>query len=150
MVDQDRASSLPLRSLKPLTVTDAGERMTLTAEEFTRLVEAAEAAEPLNNTSGHDRAVLYLTAGKTGLRPLELRQMRAGDFRLDQAPPVFTISAKRAKNRRETTLPIVPELAAVLRPHLATKFAGLVIGKGDPERQSHLSGRPGLNGSSDD
>jgi integrase len=68
------------------------------------------------------RALLYRLAVETGLRAGELRSLTRASFTLEGADQSVTIAAAYAKNRREDTLPLKPETAAVLAKHVADKM----------------------------
>jgi integrase len=80
-------------------------RRALSPAEFGRLLR----------TAPFSRAVVYAAALYTGLRRKELNEIRWMDFLLDDPPPRVRVPASISKNRREATLPLHPELAAMLR-----------------------------------
>ena len=61
------------------------------------------------------RSVVYATALYTGLRRKELNGLPWADFKLDASPPHLRVPASISKNRREATLPLHPDLVAMLR-----------------------------------
>ena len=61
------------------------------------------------------RSVVYATALYTGLRRKELNCLSWSDFVLDCPAPDVRVPASISKNRRETTLPLHQDLAAMLR-----------------------------------
>ena len=113
-----RAAENPLPSLprRDQETEREHERRALLPEELARLLDVA----PLG------RRACYLLAATSGLRRKELRTLRVCDLDLDQA--AVTILARRAKNKREETLPLPPQAVELLREHLATRPAdGLVF-----------------------
>jgi hypothetical protein len=71
--------------------------------------------------TGNDRALLYRLAVETGLRASELRSLTDSTFNIGGTAPTVTIAAAYAKNRRQDTLPLKPETAALLREGLKNK-----------------------------
>ncbi len=69
-------------------------RRPLSAEEFTRLIEAARAGGAFRGLAGPDRAVLYTVAGMTGLRAKELASLSPRSFALDADPPVVVVEPR--------------------------------------------------------
>lgn len=68
----------------------------------------------LLRTAPFHRAVVYATALYTGLRRKELNEIRWMDFLLDEPNPRVRVPASISKNRQEATLPLHPDLAAML------------------------------------
>jgi integrase len=68
--------------------------------------------------TGTDRSMLYLTAAFTGLRASELASLTKASF--DFEAMTWTLAAASAKNRKATTLPLSPALAARLQKWFAT------------------------------
>jgi integrase len=68
-----------------------------------------------------DRAMLYRLAAETGLRAGELRSLTRASFQFGDDPTV-TIAAAYAKNRRQDTLPLRPDTAALLARHFTGKM----------------------------
>lgn len=79
-------------------------RRALTDDEFAKLLAVA----------GRRRAV-YFTAGYTGLRRGELRQLQWGDVHLDAPRPFLNVRASTSKNRKAATIWLIPEVVAELR-----------------------------------
>lgn len=82
--------------------------------QFRRALSFAELRRLLAVAPPHRRLV-YLVAAFTGLRRREMMNLRWGDVRLDDTPPFVRVPASIAKNRREASLPLVPDVAAALR-----------------------------------
>ncbi len=99
-------------------------RRALLADELARLVRAAATGPVVLKTTGADRAALYLVASGTGFRANECRSLVPESFDLVSDPPTITVSAGYSKRRRDDRQPIRPELAAALRPWLASKAPG--------------------------
>ena len=62
---------------------------------------------------------MYLTSFFTGLRRLELASLTPRSFRLDDAQPTLIVEAACSKHRRKDTLPMHPELVALVREWIA-------------------------------
>jgi len=74
-----------------------------------------------------------MTAGMTGLRTKELKQIEVRDLHLDADEPFVEARASTTKNGKEAKLPLHPDVVACLRPLLAScarptdrVFVGLV------------------------
>ncbi len=102
------------------------ERRTLELEQLAELIEAARRGLPFRDLTGPDRAVLYLVALNTGLRANELASLLPESFDLESNPPTVTVEAAYSKHRRRDVLPLRPDLAAIIKEHLATR--GLALG----------------------
>lgn len=107
------------------------ERRALPEEELRRLLDASE-CNPIvaGELAGPDRAMLYCVAMVTGLRSGELASLDPASFDLDAAPPTVTVRAAYSKNRRKSTQPLPPDVAAALRSYLSSKPAGRVVWPG--------------------
>jgi len=126
-VKDGRLDASPIEHLRPLDAAKvrAGrchERRALTIEEGRRLLEVTAVASEHHGMTGHDRALLYRLALETGLRSSELRSLERGSFDLDSDQLSVTVRSGYTKNRQEATLPLRPETAQMLRPHLATRL----------------------------
>ncbi len=92
----------------------------LTPEQFIHLIKTTfEKNIIIGNTTGHERAVLYLLAGTTGLRRNELLCLVWGDINLADNPSV-RVRACIAKNGKEALQPIplmVINLLTALKAH---------------------------------
>ena len=58
--------------------------------------------------------IVYQTAGLTGIRHGELKELRWSDFNLSAEKPSVTVRASVSKNHRQACLPLHPELATAL------------------------------------
>ncbi len=124
LVMTKRLSSNPLIGLERLNaeVDVRHRRRALTEQEIGQLVESARSSRKrVQGYSGKLRARLYLTAYFTGLRRSELGSLRCDSFKLDGTPPTLRVEAAHSKHRREDTLPLHPDLVALL----AEWFVGL-------------------------
>ncbi len=121
-----RMPSDPLAHLGAFNVaTDRRhDRRALSAPELARLVEAARNGPPVGEMSGPDRAMLYRMATGSGFRAGELRSLTPESFDLAADPPTVTVEAGYSKRRRRDVQPIPRNLAADLRPWLASKAPG--------------------------
>ena len=128
----DRVATSPFRHL-PKVRTDADirhARRALSADEFDRLLSAAQAAGDFRGLGGGDRTTLYLTAGMTGLRASELASLSPASFDLDAATPSVAVEAAYSKHKRRDVVPLHSALVAALRPFLAGKAAGARVWPG--------------------
>jgi integrase/recombinase XerD len=96
-------------------------RRAVTADEFSRLLAAAQKGSSYRGLVGSDRAMLYLVAGTTGLRASELASLTTASFSLDADTPTVTVEAAYSKHRRRDEVPLHPGLITELRPWLGTK-----------------------------
>ncbi len=112
-------------------------RRALAPDEQAKLIRAAEAGPVVLGMAGPDRAALYRLALGTGFRAAELRSLGPGAFRLDDEAPSVTVAAAYSKRRRDDVQPIRPDLAAALRPWLATRPADAPVFN-LPERTADL------------
>jgi integrase len=98
-------------------------RRSLTDEELRKLVAGSE-----------DRGIIYFTAARTGLRQEELKQATWGDFHLDAVVPFVVVRDCVAKNKKEESVQLVPEIVEALsayRPANCT-VSDLVFPNGIP------------------
>jgi len=124
MVRDGRASESALVHLQGLNVkTDRRhDRRALSPDEMRWLLNVtAKAPERYGMTSGA-RAMLYRLAVESGLRAAELRSLTRASFNLEGDEPSVTIAAAYAKNRRQDTLPLKVDTAALLATHLTGKM----------------------------
>lgn len=82
--------------------------------QFRRSLSFAEMGRLLAVAPPHRRLV-YLVAAFTGLRRNEMMNLRWTNLHLDEAAPFVRVPASIAKNRREASLPLVPDVVAALR-----------------------------------
>ncbi len=121
---RDRRTPIdPLAYLSRLNVaTDRRhDRRALSAEEFSRLVEAARSGNRVEWLRGPDRAMLYILAAWTGFRKGELGSLRLQSLNLEGEPPVATVEACYSKHRREDRQVLHPEVVRLLKEWLLTK-----------------------------
>lgn len=93
-------------------------RRALTIEERIALLNAAKNAEPFHGMTGYERFIIYRLALETGLRWDELRTLLCSAFGFKGKIPTVTVIASRAKNKRETALPLRPKTAALIQKHI--------------------------------
>ena len=110
-------------------VSETGEqkrpRRALTADEITKLLDAAERGPTLVKVSGPDRAMLYRLLLATGLRFSEALSTTPESFELDHADgPRVRVMPAYSKNRKPVFQPLPPETAEILRPWLTTRSPG--------------------------
>lgn len=91
-------------------------RRALTAEEVIKLVQSARnSGEKIQCFDGETRARIYYLAYFTGLRRRELASLTPESFKLNAPQPMVTVEAACSKHRKKDTLPLHPELVAMLR-----------------------------------
>lgn len=123
MVEDKRLTVNPLANLEPINEsTDIRrDRRAFTVDELERLLATAQRGEVVNGMSGEERAVLYLLAVNTGLRWSELRSLKRLSFNFEHDPPIVTIDAKFAKNKKTDDLPLNPDVTAILQVFVADR-----------------------------
>jgi integrase len=104
----ERVGRIKANSLKNVSRADGrGKQMrvrrALTDEELRKLVAGSE-----------DRGIVYFTAARTGLRQEELKQATWGDFHLDANVPFVVVRDCVAKNKKEESVQLVPEIVEAL------------------------------------
>jgi integrase len=131
--DNKRVIEKPLRKMPLLNsqVDRRHDRRALSNKEFCLLIDAAESGPPVEGIVGPDRAMLYLLAAYTGLRKGELGSLTVKSFDLNdseddlhkdnETPATVTIEAAYAKNRRQDTLILHPDLVKRLKSWIARK-----------------------------
>ena len=94
-------------------------RRALSPEEVGMLVESARSSRvSIQTFDGELRARLYLTSYFTGLRRRELASLTPKSFDLSVAQPTITVLAACSKHRKKDTLPVHPQLRAMLEDWL--------------------------------
>ena len=123
LVRDRRAPDDPLLHLAKLNVQvdRRHDRRALSTDEFTRLIDAAQAGKPLICISGPDRAIMYILAAWTGYRKGEIGSLTKRSFKLNDLPPNLTVAAAYSKRKRTDTQVLHPEVVARLRDWLKTK-----------------------------
>ncbi len=116
MVLDQRSGDNPIQHMRGLNVKAHKriERRALQPKEIDRLIAATVSGPKRSNMTGHERALLYLTALGTGLRAKELASLQWQSLDLKGTKPSITIKAGNSKHRQEDFLPIRPDLAALL------------------------------------
>lgn len=105
MERQGRIEANPLRKIERVDVRGKQQRRrAFTDDEFNRLLSVAG-----------ERRLLYLTAAYTGLRLGELRQLVWDDLKLDHERPHIMARASTTKNRKESLIPLHPQLLAEMK-----------------------------------
>ena len=100
-------------------------RRALTSNEFSSLVASArQSGIKIQGYSPEQRARVYLIAYYTGLRRKEISTLKPESFDLESEQPIFKVKAACSKHRKEDTLPIHPELLALLQEWLPNYAAG--------------------------
>jgi site-specific recombinase XerD len=86
---------------------DSKQKGILTPEQFVHLIKTTfEKNVLIENTTGQERAVLYLLAGTTGLRKNELLSLVWSDINLSGDSPFVRVRACIAKNGKEALQPL--------------------------------------------
>ena len=80
------------------------------------------------------RGIVYFTAARTGLRWEELRQLTWNDVHLTAEVPHVVVRAETAKNKKEESVCLVPEIAEAIKEYRAANESGsnLVFPQGIP------------------
>jgi len=94
---------------------DSEKKGILTPEQFVHLIKTTSEKNILiGRTSGHERAVLYLIAGMTGLRRKELLHLTWDAINLSAGSASVKVKASIAKNGKEAEQPVPAILVSVL------------------------------------
>jgi len=118
LVATKRLPSNPLAGIESLNAeTDIRhQRRALSTEEVSRLVRAArDSGVEVQGYPDELRARVYLMSFLTGLRRLGLGSLTPDSFRLDATQPTLMVQTSSSKHRRKDTLPMHPELVAMVR-----------------------------------
>ncbi len=116
-------------------------RRDISPEELARIIDAAEQSpivcviKPVRNSAGElrtvtssmnypNRAWAYRIAAGTGFRASEVASLVPASFDLDGDTPTVTVEAAYSKRKRRDVQPIRADLAAMLRPWIASKAQG--------------------------
>jgi len=114
MTEESRIESNPIRRLRPLNAdAETKERRALDDEGFAMLIQAAATGEPFRNTTGKDRAMLYIIAANSGFRVSELVSLTAASFNFDTG--TVRCRAAHSKRRRNDTQPLPPNLVPIIQ-----------------------------------
>ena len=112
-----RAANNPVAFLSLLSCQDdvRRKRRSISAEEFERLLAAAESSGPIQRMPGPERALLYVVAAWTGYRRNELASMTTSSVQFDASPPAISVDAAYSKRRRNDSIPMHPYVEERLR-----------------------------------
>ncbi len=95
---------------------DEEEKGILEPEQFIRLLQTTFKKDvKMGNSTGTERAVLYLLAGVTGLRRRELLYLTWDNIRLSEDDAFLRVPSKLAKNHKQAEQPIAPATVAILQ-----------------------------------
>jgi integrase len=97
------------------------DRRALTADEFSRLIDAAMCGPPIVCMPGADRAMMYVLAAWTGYRKAEIGSLTKRSIQLNADPPTVTVAAAYSKRKRQDTQVLHAEVVKRLRTWLADK-----------------------------
>jgi integrase len=106
------------------------QRRELSDAEISRLLEATRGGVMRSCLTGEERFMLYATALGTGLRASELASLTPRSFDLAGDYPTVAIEAANEKARRGATLPLPPDLVALLKPWLSQITTGARVWPG--------------------
>jgi len=123
LVTHDRMSKSPVATLTKLSV-DADrrhDRRSLSDEEFSRLVTAAQNGRTVEGLAGKDRAMLYILAAWTGYRRRELSSITRKSVEFTEQSATITVVAGYSKRRRKDSTPLHPWVIERLQEWLKTK-----------------------------
>ena len=124
LLQRQRLHRNPTIGLEPLNVAEDRrlERRALTNDESTKLLQTAEESPRIfRRLSGHDRAMIYLLAQRTGLRRNELCSLTPSSFEFSTSPAVVTVEAASSKHRRKDRLPLTNDVATAFQEYLVEK-----------------------------
>ncbi len=113
-----RTASNPFRGIARMNteVDIRHKRRALSFEEMMKLVKSArDSGKNVQGFNGETRARIYIMAYLTGLRRKELASLTPESFKLNQANPTLVVEAACSKHRRLDTLPLHPDLVAMLK-----------------------------------
>ncbi len=127
-----RSGRLAIDPLTGVTSYNAKEdrrhdRRTVSTEELQRLIEAAHNGPPWRTMTGPARALLYRLAVASGLRYGELQSIRPESFDWKAEPATVSVEAGYTKNGDVATLALPDDLAADLRPLVASVAPGAAV-----------------------
>ena len=126
LVDNERATTSPLRILKKLRVLQTDRkrvRRALEPDEVRKLLEVTGRSPVRFGMTGQERRLLYKLAIETGLRAGELRSLTVSSFDFKNCT-VAVIDAY-SKNRKESLLPLRKETAVELESFFKGKLPGV-------------------------
>lgn len=123
LVRDRRMPDDPLAHLAMLNVkTDRRhDRRALTADEFSRLIDAAMVGPEVVGIPGPDRAMMYVLAAWTGYRKTEISSLTKQSLKLDANPPTVTVAAAYSKRKRQDTQVLHLVVAERMQGWLDTK-----------------------------
>jgi integrase len=93
-----------------------------TVDEVRRLLRAAESGPAWRDIPGAERSIVYRLAVETGMRARELRLLTRSSFHLEDERPVVVVEKMTTKGKRQRTIPLRADTAALLKKHLANKL----------------------------
>jgi integrase len=107
------------------------DRRELDLDELARVLTAArDSAITFRGMTGVDRFHLYLAAVGTGFRAGELAVLRPESFRFGPPAATVTLPAAAEKNRKGSTQPLPPGVAAALQTYVVGRPAGRPVWPG--------------------
>jgi site-specific recombinase XerD len=130
LVTRKKLRSNPVVGLERLNneVDIRHRRRSLSPEEMAKLIQGARSSQKkIQDYTGELRAKLYLCAYLTGLRRKELASLTPESFNLKNNPPTLTVDAACSKHRKQDTLPLHPELVAMLSEWLPLIPSGSLL-----------------------
>ncbi len=122
LVEDDRLANDPLAGLNA-GGSSTGRRRAFDANELQWLFDVTRLQTNTRcGLDGPERAFVYRVTTELGLRNADIRKLTAGSFHLNQDQATVVIRADDEKSQRGAELPVRPELASMLREHLANKL----------------------------
>ncbi len=123
LVNTGQITKNPISTLSKLQ-EDREKRGVLTGDQFIKLIKHTQmCGRIICNSTGKDRAMLYLLAGNTGLRRSELLSLTWKDMKIDGDKPVVIVDGTRTKNRKEAAQPIPQDVADAFNSWKLSKCA---------------------------
>lgn len=120
LVKENRTTINPLEHLSPQTETEKKTRRAISLEQLVQLLDTTWAAPERFGMSGPERFLLYVLACQTGMRAGDLRALKVGSF--DLVNLSVKIPASYSKNKKDKTLPLKPNTAAMLKDFFMGKL----------------------------
>jgi len=126
LADQGRAPSVALEGLKRVENADVDSqaRRALLPEEMQYVLAwlAGKNRPERYGLTAAERSILYQFSYETGMRPNQVRSLKASSFSLDTLPATVSSEAVYVKRRRAHTQSIRPALAITLKAALANRM----------------------------
>lgn len=113
------------------------ERRALTEAEARQLISVTDDSKrEFRKLTGHDRAVMYMLAQRTGLRRKELLSLSPESFDFTVSPAIVTIKAADSKRRKRDVLPLPTDVADAVQEYLRDRTPAMPLWSGSWWRRS--------------